>query len=85
MTPLLSWMLLLTVGALGAAFAIAFARWFDGAADRQWFAGMDEWRDMCAALEPDDFEEDAYELHALPYDWDDQPHDVADEQPHRGE
>jgi len=68
-TPLLSWLLVITLGTLGAAFAIAVARWLDGADDRAWLRDMEQWKQMCAALEL--------------YDWDDPPTDVADEPPHR--
>jgi len=72
MTPLLSWMLLLSVGALGAVFAVMFARWLDGAEDRSWLRDMEQWKEMCRALELDDYE-------------DDRPFDVGEEQPHRGD
>jgi len=58
MTPLLSWLLLITVGTLGAAFALAFARWLEGADDREWLREMEQWRQMCEALELDDYEDE---------------------------
>ena len=58
MTPLLSWLLLITVGTLGAAFALAFARWLEGADDRAWLRDMEQWKQMCAALELDDYEDE---------------------------
>ena len=71
MTPLLSWCVLLAVGTLGAAFAVAFARWLEGAEDREWLRDVEQWKQMCSALELDDL--------------DGRPYDVGDEQPHRGE
>ena len=70
MTPLLSWLLVITLGTLGAAFAVMFARWLDGADDRAWLRDIEDWKEMCRALELDDL---------------DRPYDVGDEQPHRGE
>jgi len=58
MTPLLSWCLLLALGALGAAFAIAVARWLEGAEDREWLREMEQWRAMCRELELDDYEDE---------------------------
>ena len=72
MTPLLSWVLLLSAGTLGALFAVALARWLDGAEDRAWLRDLDDWRAMCDALELEDYE-------------DDRPFDVGEEQPHRGD
>ena len=58
MTPLLSWLLLITLGTLGAAFALAFARWLEGGDDREWLREMEDWRAMCDALELDDYEDE---------------------------
>jgi len=58
MTPLLSWLLLITLGALGAAFAVVVARWLDGADDREWLREMEQWRAMCRELELDDYEDE---------------------------
>ena len=58
MTPLLSWLLLITIGTLGAAFAIAAARWLEGAEDREWLRDIEDWKAMCRELELDDYEDE---------------------------
>jgi hypothetical protein len=65
MTPLLSWVLLLTIGALGAAFALAFARWLEDDEWREWERDLAAWRAMCQELDFDDMP---------PYDAGEHPH-----------
>lgn len=57
MTPLLSWLLLLAVGTLGALFALAFARWLDDGDRREWQRSVDEWERMCAELDLTDWKD----------------------------
>jgi len=57
MTPLLSWLLVITLGTLGATFAFMFARWLDDADMRAWQRDVDDWRQMCDALELYDYDE----------------------------
>jgi hypothetical protein len=79
MTPLLSWVLLISIGLAGAAFALAFARWLDDAEWREWEADMAAWRAMCDEL---DFPQPRPRPRAGGRVT--MPDESADEHPHRG-
>jgi len=54
LTPLTSWLLLITVGVTGAAIAIAVARAWDAAEDRR---SIEQWRAMTKSLDLYDWED----------------------------
>jgi len=54
LTPLTSWLLLITIGVAGAAIALVVARAFDAADDRR---SMEQWHKMTNALDLFDWEE----------------------------
>jgi len=58
LSPLASWLLLITIGVAGAAIALVIARAFDAADDRR---SMEQWRRMTDALELYDFESEEHD------------------------
>ena len=72
LSPVTSWLLLLTIGVAGTAIAIVVARAFDAADDRR---SIEQWRRMCDELELWDVKQEWTWLSAQrdrlerPYDW----------------
>lgn len=58
MTPLVSWMVLLTFAALGSIFALAVARWLEEDDFDRWEADVQRWNDARDALTPYDHEQE---------------------------
>ena len=58
LSPLTSWLLLITLGVAGVAIALVVARAFDAADDRR---SIEQWRRMTDALELYDWESEVHD------------------------